>query len=99
MNKGNLIEEIQKNISRSLNKEEVKEVIETYLDVIKTELVNNGIITINGFGTFRCMERRSTTAINPQNQEKLDVPAKRVGKFQFSKAFNMIINEAYKNGD
>ncbi len=60
----------------------VKEVLQTFLDLIIHELSLGNRLEFREFGVFEVKERRARRAQNPRTLEKVDVPAKRVVKFK-----------------
>ncbi len=52
---------------------------------VTTELVNDGKVTLIGFGTFSASKRAARTGRNPQTGKPLKIAAKRVGKFTTGK--------------
>lgn len=68
-------------------------------DVVKkifegvNELVKKGeVVSIQGLGSFRMMDRKATTARNPQNGQKLNVPAQKRMKFAASHTLREFLN-------
>lgn len=65
-----------------------KEAAEMYDDVFGTlaDVVSEGNeVAIPGLGRVKMTERASRVAHNPKTKDKIEVPAKKVPKFQFSK--------------
>ena len=64
---------------------DTKVLVEALLDTITGTLTDGEDVVITGFGTFSTTIREAHEARNPQNNELVSVPAKRVAKFKFSK--------------
>lgn len=67
-------------------------IIDVFLDGIKEGLYNNESVKLKFFGTFFVQDRKARTALNPRNQETVEVPAKKVVKFKPSKILHEGIN-------
>jgi len=68
--------------SSGLTKVVVKEILQTFLDVIIEELSIGNRLEFREFGVFEVRDRAARKAQNPRTLEKLEVPAKRVVKFK-----------------
>lgn len=64
---------------------DAKVVVEALLETVTNTLADGDDIVITGFGTFNTTIKEAHEARNPQNNETVSVPAKRVAKFKFSK--------------
>jgi DNA-binding protein HU-beta len=62
-------------------------VIDAVLKVVKDGLVNDGKVTLVGFGSFVTATQAPRKARNPKTGEPIDVPAKTVVKFRPAAAF------------
>ena len=65
-----------------------KDAAEMYDDVFSTlaDVIAGGEeVAIPGLGRAKIAERAAHTAHNPKTKDKIEVPAKKVPKFQFSK--------------
>jgi DNA-binding protein HU-beta len=68
-----------------LTKAQAESAVAAFLCTVTTELVNDGKITLIGFGTFSASKRAARTGRNPQTGKPLKIKAKRVGKFTTGK--------------
>ena len=68
-----------------LTKAQAESALAAFQCTVTTELVNDGKITLVGFGTFSASNRPARTGRNPQNGEPMNIAAKRVGKFSAGK--------------
>ena len=64
------------------------------IDTIQSEVVAGNKVTITGFGTFEQIERAARTGVNPQNGEKLDIPASKGVHFKAGAGFKKAVREA-----
>jgi len=68
--------------------------VDAFLDSVKDSMKDGKHIGIRGFGTFKLKKRKSRIGRNPKTDEKVEVPARIVPTFKFSRAFKEEVNEA-----
>jgi DNA-binding protein HU-beta len=68
-----------------LTKAQAESAVAAFQCAVTTELVNDGKVTLIGFGTFSTLKRAARTGRNPQTGKPLKIAAKRVGKFTTGK--------------
>ena len=68
--------------------------VDAFLDSVKDSMKDGKHIEIRGLGTFKLKERKSRIGRNPKTDEKVEVPARIVPTFKFSRAFKEEVNEA-----
>ncbi len=68
--------------------------VDAFLDSVKDSMKDGKHIEIRGFGTFKLKERKARIGRNPKTDEKVEVPARIVPTFKFSRAFKEEVNEA-----
>ncbi len=90
MNKKKLIKNISE--SANLSKTKAEGALNSILDIIKDTLENRDKVSLIGFGTFSTAKREARTGRNPQNGEKINIPAKTVVKFKVGKALAGEVN-------
>jgi integration host factor subunit beta len=71
----------------------VKEVLQSFLDEIISELALGNRLEFREFGVFEVRERAARRAQNPRTLEKVAVPAKRVVKFKVGRLMRMRVCE------
>jgi DNA-binding protein HU-beta len=54
----------------------------------------DGSIRITDLGTFRVLHRKTRAGVNPQNQQKIKIPAMNVPRFNASKALRDTVKKA-----
>ncbi len=84
INKSSLVSIIAE--KTDLAKKEVEMIVDEMVDTITKSLQNGEKVTLTGFGTFRVSQRSARVGINPQTQEKIQIPAMTVPKFTAGKA-------------
>jgi nucleoid DNA-binding protein len=90
MNKSELISAIAE--KAGLTKVNAEEALKATIEAISEELVNGGVITLVGFGTFKTGKREARTGRNPRTGEALEIPAKTVVKFSSGKTLEESVN-------
>jgi nucleoid DNA-binding protein len=78
-------------VSRSAKKAKVTRnvaaaVVRSLTAVIHEYLKKDGEIRIAGLGTFRAVERKARSGVNPRTREKINIPAVMLPRFLASKA-------------
>lgn len=68
-------------------------IIDVFLDGIKEGLFQGQRVKIQDFGSFFLQGRKPRTALNPRNQNMINVPAKKVIKFKSSLKLHERVNE------
>jgi integration host factor subunit beta len=65
-----------------LPRNEVKQVVQDFLDEIVNELERNNRLEFRDFGTFECRQRAERIAQNPRTLNRVRVPSKRKVRFK-----------------
>ena len=63
----------------------VKQIVQTFLDELTTELCQGNRIEFRDFGVFETKVRASRVAQNPRTLERVEVPEKRTVKFKMGR--------------
>ncbi len=84
MTKSELIAQMAK--KTNVNKKGVESVLKTLIETIQQALKKDGQIRLDGLGTFRVIERKARTGVNPQTRAKMKIPAKKAPAFRAAKA-------------
>ena len=85
-----LIQEIAK--STGFVRNDIKTVIEQFLDLLGEKLIEGNTIEIRGFGTFSCKPRKARPARNPRTGETVLIDERLVPTFKFSNDIKDKIN-------
>ena len=72
---------------RGISKKESGEIVDTFLDIVKTGIKEDGEVDFYGFAKFTKVHKEAGTARSPKTGETVAVPAKDVSKCKFSSAF------------
>ncbi len=77
-----------------ISQKDTKKVIDTALDVIADALKAGEKVTLTGFGTFEVRYRQSREGVNPQNREKITIPATKTPGFSASSTLKNIVKDS-----
>lgn len=77
----------------NLTKREAEEMYDIVLGTLGEVVAEGNEVSISGVGKFKIVERDARTARNPKTGNVVDVPAKKVPKFQFSKNIKEAVAE------
>ena len=81
MNKGQLIEAVQKNLGKDTSKAAAEAAVNAVIASIQ-KAVKKETVQIIGFGTFSVVKRAARKGINPQTGEKIKIKASKSVKFK-----------------
>jgi DNA-binding protein HU-beta len=84
MTKAELIAEIAK--KTEVTKKGVEAVLKSLIEYVQQALKKEGQIRLDGLGTFRVLERKARTGVNPQTKAKIKIPATKAPAFRAAKA-------------
>ena len=87
-----LIKDVANNLENVSHKT-TKEVIETFIEQMKENLVKKNTIQIIGFGTFSVSLTNERKGINPQTKKPITIPARHALKFKVSAPLKEEINK------
>ena len=96
MNKGQLVEAVQKKLGKDTTKAAADAALNAVLDCITAGVKKDKEkgVQIIGFGTFSIVKRAARKGVNPQTGEKVHTPEKKTIHFKIGKElFDRINNE------
>mgnify|MGYP000306291051 CR=1 FL=1 len=67
-----------------LNKRESKDMVDSFFDLIATQLVQGKDVKISGFGNFQLRNKSARPGRNPKTGESIPISARRVVTFHAS---------------
>lgn len=91
MTKKEIVKVIADNHTEFTQKE-VGEIIDAFLDEIKSEVSQGKKIAIPKFGSFESVERAARECKNPQTNERMTVPPCKIMKFKPSSSVKKLLN-------
>ena len=74
-----------------LNKRESKDMVDSFFDLIATQLVQGMDVKISGFGNFQIREKAPRPGRNPRTGELIPIEARRVATFHASHKLKDVI--------
>lgn len=77
----------------NLTKREAEEMYDIVFGTLGEVVAEGNEVSISGVGKVKIVERDARTARNPKTGNVVDVPAKKVPKFQFSKNIKEAVAE------
>ncbi len=86
MNKGELIEAVQKTLGGETSKRAAEEAVKAVLDSIAKGIKKTGSVQLIGFGTFEVRKRAARTGRNPKTGENIKIAASKTVGFKPSSA-------------
>lgn len=90
MDRGQIFEGIMRHAG--ISKANVARFYDGLVELVRTELVRNKQFVLPGLGVLRVRQRKARTARNPQTQQAVDVPAKKVVRFRAYSDLDELLN-------
>jgi DNA-binding protein HU-beta len=90
MNKTDLVAAVA--ADAQLSKDKAAVAVEAVIKHIQSALLDGSEVRLPGFGNFKVMDRKETTARNPRTGETVKVPASKVAKFSPAKGLKEALN-------
>jgi DNA-binding protein HU-beta len=90
MNKTDLVAAVAEDTQ--ITKDKAAVAVESVIKHIQSALVEGEEVRLPGFGSFKAVERKATTARNPRTGETVPVPASKVAKFSAAKGLKEALN-------
>lgn len=85
MTKADIVNEVAK--TTGMEKIAVQNVVESFMECVKSSLANNENVYLRGFGSFIVKERAQKTARNISRNTTLVIPAHKIPAFKPAKVF------------
>ncbi len=86
MNKGELIEAVQKTLGGDTSKKAAEDAVKAVLENIAKGVKKDGNVQLIGFGTFEVRKRAARTGRNPKTGETIQIKASKTVGFKPSSA-------------
>lgn len=74
------------------NRAEIKDLVETILEVMKSAVKKDHALLISGFGKFEAYDKRARKGRNPQTTNTITLPPRKVVVFRLSRKFRAELN-------
>lgn len=94
MTKAELVAQIAK--ETEVTKKGVEAVLKSLVESVQQALKKDGQMRLDGLGTFRVVQRKARTGVNPQTRAKIKIPAAKAPAFRAAKALKDLVKGAPK---
>lgn len=75
------------------NRTEVKGLVESLLKIMKQSIKKDHALLISGFGKFEAYDKKARKGRNPQTDETITLPPRKVVVFRLSRKFRSELNQ------
>lgn len=90
LTKADIVEAVYERSER--NRAEVKSIVETLLDLMKQAIKKDHALLVSGFGKFEAYDKKARKGRNPQTDEAITLPPRKVVVFRLSRKFRTELN-------
>ncbi|SIN92599.1 integration host factor subunit alpha [Halodesulfovibrio marinisediminis] len=90
LTKADIVDSIYEKTDR--NRAEVKNLVESLLDIMKTAIKKDHALLISGFGKLEAYDKKARKGRNPQTDETITLPPRKVVVFRLSRKFRAELN-------
>ncbi|MFV0423820.1 integration host factor subunit alpha [Oleidesulfovibrio sp.] len=90
LTKADIVDAIYEQTER--NRAEVKNVVESLLGIMKQSIRKDHALLISGFGKFEAYDKKARKGRNPQTDETITLPPRKVVVFRLSRKFRAELN-------
>ena len=90
LTKADIVDAIYEQMSR--NRAEVKTHVESLLDIMKQSVKKDHSMLISGFGKFDAYDKKARKGRNPQTNQTIVLPPRKVVVFRLSRKFRSELN-------
>ena len=90
LTKADIVEAVYEQTDRS--RAEVKNIVESLLGLMKQAVKKDHSLLISGFGKFEAYDKNARKGRNPQTDEAITLPPRKVVVFRLSRKFRVELN-------
>lgn len=90
LTKADIVEAIYEETGK--NRLDAKNAVEKLLEIMKKAIKKDHALLISGFGKFECYDKASRKGRNPQTEETITLPPRKVIVFRLSRKFRAELN-------
>ncbi len=90
LSKADIVEAVYEKTDK--NRAEVKQIIENLLVLMKQSVKRDHALLLSGFGKFEAYEKNARKGRNPQTEETITLPPRKVVVFRLSRKFRAELN-------
>ncbi|MGE4299714.1 MAG: integration host factor subunit alpha [Desulfovibrionaceae bacterium] len=91
LTKADIVDAIYEKTDR--NRAEVKNIVESLLKIMKLAIKKDHALLISGFGKFEAYDKKARKGRNPQTDETITLPPRKVVVFRLSRKFRAELNQ------
>jgi len=91
LTKAEIVDAIYEKTNR--NRAEVKNIVESLLKIMKQAIKKDHALLISGFGKFEAYDKQARKGRNPQTDETITLPPRKVVVFRLSRKFRAELNQ------
>ena len=91
LTKADIVEAVYNDKNLGRNRAEVKNIVENLLALMKQAKKDDALL-ISGFGKFEAYDKNARKGRNPQTDESITLPPRKVVVFRLSRKFRMELN-------
>ena len=91
MSKQTLVESVQKSLGKDVSKAHAEKAVNAVIENIKAIVKKSKSLQLIGFGTFKVVNRKARTGINPKTQAKIKIAASKSVRFSPGLAFKKAV--------
>lgn len=95
MTKVDIVERVYELVG--ISKKDASDIVELIFDLMKDTLEAGEKIKLSGFGNFIVRDKRARIGRNPQTNEQIVIPARRVLSFKASQVLKVELNPTEKH--
>lgn len=90
LTKADIVEAVYEQTDR--NRAEVKNIVENLLSLMKQAIKKDHSLLVSGFGKFEAYDKHARKGRNPQTDEAITLPPRKVVVFRLSRKFRVELN-------
>lgn len=90
LTKADIVDAIYEKVNR--NRVEMKAIVESMLSIMKQAIKKDHALLISGFGKFEAYDKKARKGRNPQTEESIVLPPRKVVVFRLSRKFRAELN-------
>ena len=90
LTKADIVDAIYEKVNR--NRVEMKSIVESMLSIMKQAIKKDHALLVSGFGKFEAYDKKARKGRNPQTEESILLPPRKVVVFRLSRKFRAELN-------
>ena len=90
LTKADIVDAVYEKVRR--NRFEIKNIVESLLKIMKQAIKKDHALLVSGFGKFEAYDKKARKGRNPQTEEGIVLPPRKVVVFRLSRKFRAELN-------